>query len=326
MNKRFNLWFREIRKIDVAPFLGVMSRNWILKLICLVLAVAVWAVLREKTSMPKRIENVPVTIIVREGRAVLSQSSDVVSIDFRGSREDIRFINRDQLTVEVDLTQRPDELRQKIRLTDQMVHVSSRARVVEFIPKEIELKLDRKVDRILPIKAMLDGQLPEGIELEKAVCTPATVKVYGAEQHVMKLELLRTTPIRLDKQYSTFETHVAVAAKNQPWTATPERISVFVELKEQSGHRSFENKTVRALFSAGDFQRVTVTPVTVKIFLKGSQEHLDILSDEEVFAYVDCTKVPESPNYELAVHAHVPGGIRVEKIEPKTVNVAIKKM
>jgi len=326
MNNHSGKDLQNLMSSTLAPLWETMTRNWMLKLLCLVLAFAVWQGVRESNSHEMVVADVPLVVTAGDGHAVLEQSSDVVSIRFRGSREDISYISRDQVSLEIDLSGRSDRLRQTVKLLPRYVKMPSRAHAVHFYPSEITVTIDREVERLLPVKAAFEGTLPEGVQLEKAVCEPASVRVRGAEQRLRDLEQVRTVPIHLDGRYNSFKTHVAVAANGQPWTAEPERVSVQMELVERVSTRRIEKKQVRPLLASDDTRVVKIRPEKVDIVLRGSPQRIENLNTRDIYAYVDCTELTESAEYEVPVRIDVPPGIQVEKIEPPIVQVVVKKM
>ncbi len=303
-----------------------MSRNLILKLVCLALAFAVWQSIRENTSFEAVVTDVPVKIAVDEGLAILDQSIDVVSVRFRGSREDLRFLSRDQVSVEVDLSGRTDRLRQTIRLTPRHVGAPSRAHAVFFEPAEVTVTIDREVERALPVKAAFEGELPEGIEVEKAVCIPASVKVRGAERLLQGIEQIRTEPISLDGRYLPFKTHASVVVPGPSWKADPDRVLVELNLIERVATQRVENIYVRPLLTSDDSRVVKIRPEKVTLILRGSPQRISALNVKEVYAYIDCSELTEPAQYEVPVRADLPFGIQVDKIEPPVVQVVVKKM
>ena len=120
--------FQRLLNFNLIPLWGTMTRNWITKLFCLFLAFAVWQGIRESTSYEVLVSDIPVTVAAGDGYAVLDQSTDVVSIRFRGSRDEVRFISRDQVSLAVDLPDRSGSLRQTIKFTPRYVKAPSRAR------------------------------------------------------------------------------------------------------------------------------------------------------------------------------------------------------
>ena len=325
MNNREGKGLQNRIRFSGVSLWGTVRRNWILKLLCLVLAFAVWQGVRESTSFEVVVADVPLIITAGDGHAVLEQSSDVVSIRFRGSREDISFISRDQVSVELDIAERADRLRQSIKLLPRHVKTPSRAHAVRLYPSEVTVTTDREVERLLPVKATFEGELPEGIQLEKSVCVPASVRIRGAEQRLRDLEQVRTVPIRLDGRYNSFKTY-AVVANGQPWAAMPERVLVELELVERVATRRIEKTQVRPRQVSDDTRVVKIRPEKVDIVLRGSPQRIENLNTQDVYVYVDCAELTEPAEYEVPVRIDVPLGVLVEKIEPPIVQVVVKKM
>ena len=84
------------RPFSLKPVWRVLSRNRMMKLFCLLLAFAVWQAVRENTSFEVVVKDIPVTVTAGEGRAVLDQSTDTVSIRFRGSRHQSRMADAER--------------------------------------------------------------------------------------------------------------------------------------------------------------------------------------------------------------------------------------
>ncbi|MEI7851071.1 MAG: CdaR family protein [Kiritimatiellales bacterium] len=317
---------RPARPFSLMPVWRVLNRNRMMKLFCLLLAFAVWQAVRENTSFEVMVANIPVSVTAGEGRAVLDQSTDTVSIRFRGSRDDIRFIGSDQVEVKIDLSGRTDRLRRTVKFSPRYVKAPSRAHAVQFDPPEITVTIDREVERVLPVKVVLDGELPQGIQMEQAISSPATVKVRGAERLLSELEQVRTAPVGLDGRYNSFKTHVAIASSGQPWTVLPERVTAEVSLIERVATRRIENSIVRPLLASGDTQGVKIRPEKVTVTLRGSPQRVADLNERDVYTYIDCTELTEPADYQVSVRADVPAGLQVEKIEPAAVQVTVKKM
>lgn len=316
----------QMPSVDLTPLWQVVTRNWGMKLVCLAMAFVVWQTVREDISFEVVVSDIPVVVTAGEGLAVLDQSADTVNIRFRGSRDDIRFISADQVEVKMELSGHSGRLRQTLKLSPRYVKAPSRAHAVQFDPPEITVTVDREVERVLPVKAVFEGDLPPGIQMEKNLCTPATVKVRGAERLLSELEQVRTVPIGLDGRYNSFKSHVAIAATAQPWTVSPERVTVDAVLIERVVSRRIENSVVRPLLASDDTRMVKIRPETVAVTLRGGLQQIDGLNAQDVYTYVDCTELVDPAEYTVAVRADLPAGLQIEKIEPAAVQVTVKKM
>lgn len=326
MGDRLKSFFDRMAGDNLASFWEPMSRNWVLKLFCLILAFTVWQGIRESTSYEVLLQDVPVTVTAGEGLAVLDQSTDVVSIRFRGSRDDIRFISRDQVSVEIDISDRSSRLRQTVKLSSRYVKAPSRAHAVLFQPADVTVTVDREVERVLPVKATLEGKLPEGIQLEQTVCDPASVRVRGAERRLINLEQVRTAPISLDGRYNSFKTHVNIVSDGQAWVAMPDRVAVDLLLAEHLATGRIEKSLVRPLLASDDTRVVKIRPDRVDVVLKGIPQRIETLNVRDIYTYIDCSELTEPTEYEVPVRIDLPPGVQLEKMEPSVVQVTVKTL
>jgi hypothetical protein len=147
MSDRSKKWLQNMMSSNLASFWGTMTRNWILKVICFILAFAVWQVIRASTSNEKVVSGIPLIITAGNGYAVLDQSCEAVSIKFRGSLEDVSLISRDQISIEVDISDRA-KLRQTLKFSSKHVNALSRAHPVQFDPPEVTVTIDREVEMV----------------------------------------------------------------------------------------------------------------------------------------------------------------------------------
>ncbi len=326
MINRSKKLFQKWTNVNLAPFWKIMARNWIMKILCLLLAIAVWQGIRESISFEMVVADVPVTITTGVGRAVLDQSTDTVNIRFRGSQDDIRLISKDQISVKIHIPSQTDRLRQTIKFSSRYVKAPSQAHAVQFDPSEVTITVDREVDRVLAVKTMFEGKLPDGIQLEKIGCIPASVRVCGAERLLCDLEQVRTLPISLDGRYNTFTTDVALAAGGQLWSASPERVKITLTLAEHLATRRIEEIYVRFLLASNDTRILKLHPREAAVVLSGSSKQIEELKASEIYLYIDCTDLTESTDYEMPIRADIPPGLQVDKIDPPIVRVNVKRM
>ena len=89
------------------------------------------------------ISNIAVDVDVPEGWAVWEKSVHRVNIVFRGSREDIRYLNNEQMRVVIPVPSpaRGEDL--TVRLSEKYLRNPTGAKVVRFSPSEIVIKLDQ---------------------------------------------------------------------------------------------------------------------------------------------------------------------------------------
>jgi YbbR domain-containing protein len=309
-------------------FRGQIRREKGLILLCFILSFFAWQAIRRNISFPLPVSNIPIEVHIPEGWAVLDKSQDTVDLLFSGSREDIRDLNNETLRVilpvpnpegseSMTLTLQPDFV--KNNLTD--------AKIVRFNPTEIEIKLDQKGEKLLPVKAILDGTLPEGLEVEQIIYTPATVRVKGAQQQLNQMDNIHTEPIELKNRQTSFKENARIALPQGGRLQTePERVSVELILETRNSTAVLNQVPIHVLCRPSERRRIDIRPLSITITVKGQQQRIDQLQAAEIFAYVNCTVLEENTGYDLPVIIDLPTELQIIKTEPAAVHVEVSNL
>lgn len=308
-------------------FWSQLNKEKGLLLLCFVLAFFAWQAIRRNIGLELPITNISVEVETPDGWAVLETSLDTVDALFLGSREDSRYINREQLRVVVPIADpKPGET---VTLSLQPKYLKNNptgAKVVEFSPKRIEIKLDKEISRDLPVKATYDAaQLPEGIEIESIVCKPLAVRIKGAEQQLVKMESIRTEPIDLRNRQDSFKENVRVSLPlGGRLGSDSDRVTVEFKLKPYTHEKDFEEIPVRIMRGAGELRKISISPSTIAVRLRGQQSRIEQLQPEKIIAYADCSELEMSGTYTLEVNVDLPSGISWVKGTNSVIEVQIE--
>jgi hypothetical protein len=302
---------------------GFRREKWLL-LFCFVLAFLAWQGIRKNLGFEVSVSNIQVDIDVPDGWAVWEKSVHRVNIVFRGSREDIRYLNNEQLRVVIPIPSPKQGQEMHFTLTESLLRNPTSAKVVRFSPSDIVVKLDQKTERLLPVKAAVNGTLPEGLEIDRIVCSPISVRVTGARQVLDDMEYIHTEPVELKDRLTTFKESVPVALPLVGrMEVEPDWVSVEFILEERSSTQVFENVDVRVMCSAVEKRNFAVQPDKISITVKGQQQRIEQMRSEDIFAYVSCADLQESTGYDLPVVVDLPTGIQLVKTDPAVVHVDI---
>lgn len=309
----------------MSKMMSQLNKEKWLWLLCFVLGFFAWQAIRQNISFQLLVSNVPVEIEVPEEWAVLEKSVEAVDIRLVGAREDARDINNVPLRVVIPIKDpQPGEVMEIELKPDFLKNNPTDAKVARFSPSTIEVTLDRRGSKRLPVKASYQGELPEGFVIENIVCTPAAVVAHGATQQLGSMETLHTEVIQLKNRTTSFKVNAQLdLPQDGRLQVEPDRVSVEFVLAERSSTATFEKVPVRVLLNPGERRRVDVQPLTVDITLSGGQQKIDALKASDLFAYVTCTELTQSAGYELPIRINLPAGVRMIKSEPAAVRVEI---
>jgi YbbR domain-containing protein len=293
-------------------------------LVCFALAFLTWQGIRKNIGFEVSVSDIAVDVDVPEGWAVWEKSVHRVNILFRGSREDIRYLNNEQLRVVIPMPNPSYGKETSIRLTEQFLKNPTGAKVVRFSPSDIVIKLDQESERLLPVKATVQGNLPEGIEIERIVCTPASVRVSGAKKVLDEMENIQTEPIELKDRQGSFKESIPIALPQiGRMQVDPDWISAEFTLEQHSSTQVFKNVNVRTLCSSGEKRQFNITPKTIHVTIKGQQQNIEQIRSNDIFVYVDCSDLAEGTKYELPVVVDLPNGVHLVKTEPAIIHVDV---
>ncbi|MBN1268107.1 MAG: hypothetical protein JXB04_00830 [Kiritimatiellae bacterium] len=293
------------------------------KMLSLVLGAITWYAIQETINFEAVIADVPLVIQVDSGWAVLDRSTDTVDVHFRGSQEDLLRLNRQNVEVAVDVRGRPHEGVLVLNLGAKDVRAPGGTRPVYVRPNTVTFSVDREGEKQVPVKADIQGSPPEGYEVEKVVCSPASVSVRGPRLRLEEIESLRTAPIDLEGRLRSFRLRAQVIPPSETWAASvdPNKVTAEVTIVERSASKTLEEIPVKVLTGSGVRGTATVQPAKIAVRLMGRQEWLDKVGAGDVDAYVDCSGLDPAARYDLPVRVYAPPGVTVAATEPATVSV-----
>jgi hypothetical protein len=305
----------------------VKEEKWLL-LLCFVLAFLAWQGIQRNIGFEVSVSNIVVDVDAPEGWAVWDKSVQKVNILFRGSREDIRYLNNEQLRVVIPIPEPERGKEMVVRLKPNFLKnpTTANVKVVGFSPDEVVVKLDQKGVKQLPVKVTVNGSLPEGLEVERMVSTPATVRVTGAKQVLDGMENIHTQPVELKNRQSSFKESVQIdVPQSSRLTIDPQWVTVEFALEMRSSTAVLEKIPVRILCAPGERRTIDVQPQIINVTVRGQQQRLEQIRSVDVFAYVSCMELVEITGYDLPVVVDLPSGVQLVKTEPAVVHVQIGK-
>jgi YbbR domain-containing protein len=306
--------------------LDVIRHNRGLKVAAVAGAVVLWYAIREITSFEAKVQGVQLDVLLDPGWAVLDRSVDEVDVTFRGSPSDIRYLNRDQIRVEVDLRGQSVAGSVDVRLGPRKVRAPGGVRAVSVDPAEITLSLDRAGAREVVVKADIVGSTPDGFEVESVVCTPDQVRLQGPEGRLAGIAEAKTGPIDLEGRLRSFTLTRTVLPPSETWSARvePDRVRVDVKIVERSTRKEVEGVPVQLVVRPDTPPINLVADARVKLSLKGRSEILSGLEATNLNAYVDCTGLQPGEVREVPIFAPVPNGVELIEVQPALLRVEMR--
>lgn len=171
-----------------------MSKKEDRKLIILSILVAIimWAFVMTTTnpSLSKTVRNVPLTIrnqeqIQEKGYAIVGKD-EVSSVNVRveGSRSDLIGLSNEDLIASVDL----GSVNEGIKTVNVKIDGPSGIRVENVSPSNINFKIEKIVEKTLPVDIKIDDEVKESKIIEVSEQSPTEVTVKGLRKNIDKVE------------------------------------------------------------------------------------------------------------------------------------------
>ncbi|MFP3982917.1 MAG: YbbR-like domain-containing protein [Desulfurivibrionaceae bacterium] len=178
-------------------------KNWGLKLTSFLFAIVLWYFVVgvdkvDRTfSIPVEIVNLPENIIIT------NQFKKELEIRVTGPLGLIRKMEQGNLRREVDLSGvSPGSL--VIKNTKENLSIPGGVRLRNVSPRNIILKLDRLIDKKIPVVITTSGQPESGYEVTSINVNPDKIHVTGPRTLLENLEKFSSEPVKLNNRSSSF--------------------------------------------------------------------------------------------------------------------------
>ena len=303
-------------------------KEWIkhnpgLKLVSLLVAVLVW--LWASSQIYNRTTRiVPVTLSLAKGMVVKRISPARVQVVLEVPRElgRIKEIDSREFKIVHDLRENRQEGRVVFNLSARDVQVPSRIRVVSVTPSRITAEVDRLVERVLPVKAVLRGRPRAGYRVSSQTIIPPEVSVPGPKSLLGKLQFIRTRPIYVSGRSNSFDTKAALEPVGSYSPAPLEPVEVIVVINPELQGSRLKDIPIAVLKVKRQTEQINIIPARVTLYLKGPRAIMDSLAAADAKAYVDVIGL-EPGSYELPLQCKLPAGVVLERAKPETIKVIL---
>lgn len=298
-----------------------MKPNWQYLLLAFAMSLFCWYLVtgREKvdTWMTMRVEmsGTPEGLYIKSG---MVGSVDVL---VRGPRGVARKLEENQLVYTLNL--------EKITAGKNLIFFDAKNiplpkvyEVVEIRPSRVELEVERRAVKTVPIKVVLRAALPEGFTLSGTRVVPDTVRLTGPAATLDKISEARTQPLVLPSPLSAkFEERIPLDV--------PEEVDVLPQTVQVA--MTFVGKESEiALRAPLSLKRpkgrdVDVSPSAVTLRIKGPAA---ILADKDfpglVEASLELKPDIEPGKYEAVYRVKMPQGCELIEAKPEKVTLTVK--
>ncbi|MDR1025610.1 MAG: hypothetical protein LBL56_07770 [Treponema sp.] len=298
--------------------------NWVAKALSVFLAIVIF-VFHRMTTMDSRIFLVPLIVELPAHLVPSSSYTRMIRVTLRGDADNIMPILEDDVEAYINLgnIETPGFYRMPVQIRKKGSAVGVEPLEISFNPIEIELELDQKISKYVPLTANIQGSLAPGYDLVSHSLTPTQVTVDGPAKLLDQVTELYTDTIDLDGRNDDFLIMVSILNRDPLLTIRGNGMTEF---------RGF----VRSRVTVRNFGAL---PITVEgldkqflpkidvsfgnVRISGPQAELDAFIPPRPFLSVDCSEISGEGVYTLPVKVNLPPNLNVVRSEPRETVVTV---
>lgn len=287
-------------------------RRGIAVTVCVLLSVVLWfsLTLQEErmvtVAFPVELSDMP------DGQALTERPPSSVNVQLQGAGMDLLRLVFNPPPVSVTAGEEPVNVAEALNIPR-----SSDAQVQGVSPRVIDVGLEPRVERRIPVRPRLNVQLASAYELiEPPTVTPDSVTVAGARSVVAPISSWPTDSLTLDDVRDTLRTTVPL---RDTLTGLVERGAEAVEVSVRAGKFAEETRevTVEVTGVPAGQDLVALQPSTIRIRYRVLFEQLFASRrSSEFFATVSYSQIRSDTTGYVTPRIHVPSDLVIRDPEP----------
>jgi len=295
----------------------LLTQNYWQKLLAFLMAFFIWlmAPAPNKQGLTEMQFFAPISYInLPKDLEITKHPPQAVSVFVRIPQNMVGEINPSQFQLQVDLSDaEPGE--NSFQLKRSEVLAPKQVKVVKILPSSLDITFDDRIEMVLPIEPVFQGDPAEGYVMERVTLNPREVTVHGPRSLLKGMIQLETKGIDINGLNSQVDmvVHPIFPQGISPVEPKPEIYTARIEIGSEPMSLIFEKVPI------GLVNQVYVTKVNPKSFnvqLRGPRRLMERLTMDDVQAFINLQ--PYAPgNYKIkAPTMRVPNGVQVLKIWP----------
>jgi YbbR domain-containing protein len=290
-----------------------------LKLFSLLFALGLWLYVHagqkptEKSLVvPVEFRNLPADLMA------VGPAPGQVEVRVAGPPALLSTLDPDYLKVILDLDgARPGT--STFRLSASYFNPPRGVRITRISPAVINLRLEAKAERSLPVTVRLGARPPAGYKIVRMDSIPDTVKVRGPANVVNRMTSVETAPLELESSKGQFTRELRLGSTDETLTFSPDHVTVAVVVEEETITREFSRVDVRARNFSGKY---SVSPRQAQLKLSGPKRILDELQLGADQVYLDL-KGLKPGTHSVPLSFNLPREVKVLEQKPDRLRVTI---
>lgn len=222
--------------------LNLLTNNIWLKIGALILAVSLWFYVAGEESIEESIKML-LQIELAPDMVVAEQKVNVLAVKIRGRKEVISKLDKEKLVAKVDLTSYKEPKAIIYSIDRKSLLSNPNIDILQVVPERFEVKIDKMMRKVMPIRIVTEGEPAHGFEIEGFVIDPMAVMVKGPEVFFKDLIYVDTEPVDVTGRQKSFKKMIPL--KGIPMGGEkmpPQYVEVVVKIIEKAKIQKLKSK------------------------------------------------------------------------------------
>src|SRR5687767_14794262 len=258
-----------------------------LKMVAIALATLLWLsvagehVVERIMRVPLEFRNIPAEL------EVVGDPPASVDVRLRGSSALLSKLAPGEVVAVLDLGQaRPGS--RIFHLRNEEVRSPYGVQVTQVVPGTLGIELEKRGRRRVPVVADIEGEPAPGFAVGQVTAEPSTVDVVGPESRLKKLANATTEPVSVAGVRESVRDVVAVGLLDSAVRLVePQNVTVIVDVLPAPVERELRDVPVRARNLELGLRAPEITPLGVRVSIRGRRDVLSGVRPDTIDAFVD---------------------------------------
>ena len=224
-------------------------------------------------------------------------------------------INPVDFLIIVDLASIQSGINRINLLTDAEFNAPDKADILNVDPLYIDIQAEETIEKMIPLKANIEGKVAEGFVMETVELFPKVVQVKGPKSKITSIKHILTDTIEVGNESQDFTrvTTPIFPLNFRLVNKADSTVEVKIKLTKESLSRRYSNIPVKVV---GNSYVTKINPRTVNLLLKGPVDVINNLTIENIAAFANVEGMSPGNHKLLQPEVNLPDVVMVEKSWP----------
>ncbi len=215
-----------------------IQNNFWMKIGSVVLAVSLWLYVAGEGTVAVELK-IPLNFELSPGMVISEQKFDSINVYVSGRKELISKLTEKKLVSNIDLASYKDPQIIVINIDKKNLPFGSEVDVMQIRPEKLEIKIDRLMQKVMPIRVITEGEPATGYKIDGFIVDPISALVKGPESYLKDLIYIDTEPVDVTGRQKSFKRYVSLVSIPMGGNKVPpQSIEVVVKIDQS------ENKNI----------------------------------------------------------------------------------